>query len=173
MKKILFFVISAGLLTACRDNPDYNNGAASSTSKSNTEAVQDTTIPYIKFNDKNFAAAQPYDTVVNETLATGCIDEMGRVFSVTSDATLKAAYTKSVKFGSKALRDWLIQYDILEKSDSLSISFGMYTQDAIDELKLDQKYLNRVTVFIWPYKLESNGSLSSLTKPFNIGSLHP
>jgi hypothetical protein len=168
MKKLLVFIITTGLITSCNDNKE----STTSNTADSTNLVQDT-LPHLDLNNKNFTAVRPYDKPVDEALANECILNMETTFTRSTDATLKSAYTKSVSFGSKALRDWLEQYDVLEQSDSLVISFGMYTQNAVTNLSLDRRALNRITVFVWPYKFDQAGNATSLTRPFNIGSLHP
>lgn len=163
MKKILLLLMISGLwLSACDDKEDDDKEK-----KVSTESAG------MKYNQVNFGKVQILDKEVDSVNARKCIDSMQALYEGTDYNAIKASYTKSVTFGSANLKQWLTDRNIFEESDSIVFYLGIYTKDAIRDWNVPEEYYGRVSIFIWPYKKETSGTMTSLQNPFNVGSLHP
>jgi hypothetical protein len=114
---------------------------------------------------------------VDQKIAENCIDSLEDLMRQHPDLKrIYHAYTESVWFGGQDLNKWFMDNHIFSY-DSIAFRLGIYTQEAYLKYQnqgLTQEHIGRITVFIWPYKINPvTNQATTGTDPYNIGGIHP
>jgi len=116
-----------------------------------------------------------FDEPVNFTLAKVCVE----LYEKADIHTLPR--TNSIIFKRHELVKWINQIEV-EDYDNLRVCMGIYTAEILKDHPELGHLLNRVSVFLFPFKgdahagnVTANGNSKDgkYVDPFNMGELHP
>ena len=128
------------------------------------------------------------DVPVPRPLADECIAEYKRVYGGTQPVPTSANFTDYVAFNTGNIRKWIEDNDIFNRSNYIVIQFGIYTQNVVTTLHLNQHKVGRMTAFISPYLVLPTDATATQPAsagtpatrppggdidPYNLGSLNP
>ena len=123
--------------------------------------------------------------VVSSKTAEACMSNYETIVKGSDLKAINSSFSTSINFATPELAEWLNTNGYLKNSVSIRICPGIYTEAVVKELNLPEKYIGRLTAFIWPEKpldaanlLEAvrdgaNGDDDPDYEPFNLADLKP